>query len=139
MTTKFEGPVKATLGYFALYFIFIIFQVSTKFYLYAKAKPENGKPVSYVKIKYGNTDRLAVTGDRSVGNMLEQAIPFLGSLWLHAVFVDPVVAARYGWLYILFRSIYPIGFYMGLPYILCSTIPGYLIIFSLMWEVWKSI
>ena len=50
------------------------------------------------------------TADRSVGNMLEQSVPFLLAIWLHALAKSPTTAAWYGWLWLLLRALYPLAF-----------------------------
>ena len=148
LAKTFEAPIEATLAYLALYFVFLYFQAGVghlQFYLAkkkaysdAKAKGEKAvEKVSYGKIKYGaqSHDKLSLTAQRTVGNLMEQAIPFLTSLWLHAVFVSPESAANVAWIYIITRSYYPIVFYLGLPYILFSTFPGYGCIFYLLYKL----
>lgn len=41
-----------------------------------------------------------VMADRTLGNFLEQAIPFLTGMWLHAVFVDARVSTALGSLFL---------------------------------------
>ena len=97
LAKTFEAPIKATFAYLVLYFVFLYFQAGVghvQFYLAkkkaqsdAKEKGEKVEKVSYGKIKYGQSnDKLSLTAQRTVGNLMEQAIPFLTSLWLHAVF-----------------------------------------------------
>ena len=129
----YKDPIKVTVSFLGLYYAFLSLQSFSKFYIFNKAKTESkGEKVNFAKIKYGSTDRIALMGDRSVGNLLEQSVPFLTSLWLHAVFVSPQSAATLGWAYLGFRSIYPVVFYKGLPYLFLSTIPGYAIIGALL-------
>ncbi len=139
-TSHYSEPIKVTSAFFILYFSFLTFQSGSKFYLYFKQRGENkdGK-VSFAKIKYGSTDKLAVTADRTVGNLVEQSIPFLAALWMHAVFVSPSSAAAYGWAYLLCRAFYPIVFYLGVPYLFISTIPGYVIIVRLVWACYAAV
>ena len=130
---KFQGPILVTLAYFLMYYAFLFFQSGLKFYLYFKAKnggnKDSEKPkVSFSKIKYQSTERLALVGDRSVGNTLEQLGPFIVGLWLYAVFVSTSTATTLGFLYLIFRLIYPLCFWFGIPWIFISTIPGYAII-----------
>jgi hypothetical protein len=81
LVSKYQGPLRVTICYISLYYIFIIIQVSLKYYAYFQEKSKNDK-IKLADVKY-NTIRnpLVLTGDRSVGNTLEQAIPFLVSLW----------------------------------------------------------
>lgn len=127
---EFQPVIGTTAGFLALYYAFLYAQATTKFYMYFKEKAKNPK-ASLTKIRYASTDLLALTVDRTSGNMVEQAIPFLVSLWLHALFVSPTGAATLGWLWLLFRSIYPFVFYKRGAWLLLSTIPGYVLIFAL--------
>ena len=127
---KVRPVIGTTAGFVALYFAFLYAQATTKFYMYFRDKAKDPK-VSLTKIRYANTTLLALTVDRTSGNMVEQAIPFLVSLWLHAVFVSPTGAATLGWLWLLSRSIYPFVFYSRGHWLLLSTIPGYVLIFML--------
>ena len=72
---------------------------------------------------------------RVQGNMLEQSVPFLASLALHAVLVDATKAAQLGWLWLLSRAIYPFVFAKGPPLLFVSTLPGYGFIGALLWPV----
>lgn len=65
--------------------------------------------------------------------MLEQALPFLAALWLHAAFVDVSTAVWYGWGWMFFRLIYPVCFYYGPPYLFISTLPSYVLMGMLYW------
>ena len=102
----------------------------------AKAKKE-GKDtvVSFKEFKYASTERIPLLLDRTVGNTMEQAIPFLTALWMHAVFVSPDSAGFIGWIYVITRAFYPVGFYFGLPFVLLSTVPGYACIIYLLYTV----
>ena len=109
----------------------------SKFYVHAKYTASDAskddKSKTFVEVKYGNAGgRMGLAADRSVGNMMEQAIPFLVSLWLHALVVGAPSAAQTGWLWIASRAIYPLVFQMGLPYLFLSTIPGYLCILYML-------
>lgn len=129
------------------YYCFLFFQTYSKLYLLSRRarKPDSASggglrtalginPYRYhdaatAAVKYSNThDPLAILGDRMVGNTLEQLVPFLGSLWLYALFVDPERTRLTGAVYITARALYPPLFWAGSPWILLSTIPGYAII-----------
>ena len=73
--------------------------------------------------------------DRTVGNMCEQSVPFLLSLWMHAVFIDGRAAAKLGWAWLCFRALYPAVF--GSLWVFSSTLPRYSIIAALAWPVVK--
>ena len=150
---ELRGVVLGTVLYLSLYlFGFIQFQSYTKFYIYfykykkknLKEKTEDGgtatssstKPstTSFRNVKYYNTtDLLALNGDRTVGNFVEQAIVFLPLLWIHALFVNPQPSLFLCILYTSIRSVYPFVFYT--KYMFLCTIPGYMILFYLMYEI----
>ena len=147
---ELRGAVQGTVLYLCLYLIFFIqFQSYTKFYIYYyKYKNKNSKKTddnlsrqttspgitSFRNVKYYNTtDLLALNGDRTVGNFVEQAILFLPLLWIHALFVDPRSSLSICILYTIIRSVYPFVFYT--KYMFLCTIPGYMILFYLMYEI----
>ena len=139
---ELKGAVQGTLLYLALYlFGFIQFQSYSKIYLFRKKKRESmekkdGAPVSFRAIKYYNSrDRLALAGDRAVGNFGEFAIVFLPLYWMHAVFVDPSQSWMIALLYTVTRSIYPLLMLYFPNYIVVSTAPGYVILAYLKWQV----
>ena len=68
-------------------------------------------------------------------NFLEQSVPFYLGMILHAILVSPNAAAKTGWLWILFRSYYPIAFSYPFPAIFSSTMPGYGCVIYLWWGV----
>ena len=148
---ELRGAVLGTVLYLSLYLIvFIQFQSYTKFYIYySKYKTKNPKEkvdheddkhaataiaTSFRNVKYYNTtDLLALNGDRTVGNFVEQAIVFLPLLWIHAVFVRPESSLFICILYTSIRSIYPLVFYT--KYMFLCTIPGYMILFYMIYEI----
>lgn len=136
----FRDPICATLAWVVMYYIFLYSQSVVTFYLYltAKADEKDDKKVSFGKIKYQSSGKLQLTIQRTVGNTMEQAFPFLMGLWLHAAFVSPSSAASVGYIYVITRSYYPFAFYLGLPYLLLSTVPGYACIFYLFFQVFTS-
>lgn len=142
---EFHGVVKVTMAWFFLYYLFLAFQSFSKFYIYHMlrsntiASKDKNAP-SLHAIKYGDKGgKLGLTSDRTSGNMLEQSVPFLASLWLHAVFVDPAGAERLGYLWLLSRSFYPVVFHLGFPWFLLSTIPGYIFIVMMLYPLVKVI
>ena len=48
-----------------------------------------------------------LAADRAVANTHEQMVPFLLSMWLHAVFVSVSHATALGLVYVVLRAIYP--------------------------------
>lgn len=141
---EFKGAVLGTLLYLSLYlFGFIQFQSYSKFYLWEQKKREakekkkdDDAKVSFRAIKYYNSrDRLALAGDRTVGNFVELALVFLPLYWLHAIFVDPTRSRTIALVYTGARALYPLLMLYRPIWILVSTGPGYVVILYLMWEL----
>ena len=120
----FSPVICVTISFVALLFVFLLGQSFSKIFLFLLARRKDPK-IKFKDVKYSNPARVALTGDRTVGNTLEQTAPFLISLWLCALFHSANVAAFYGWLWLAFRSVYPFCFYFGLPWLFFSTLPGY--------------
>jgi len=51
---------------------------------------------------------MKLVADRTVVNALEQAFPFLLTMWLHALFVNPRTSVVLGSMYVVFRYLYTI-------------------------------
>ena len=122
-----KPAVLGTLLYFGEFTAFMAFQSFSKFYLLQQKRAEaKGKRVAFAAVKYYNgEDHLALTGDRTFGNMCEQALVFLPLFWLHAVFVDPSTSLNIAGTYVAFRSLYPVGFFLKSPLLFVSTVGGY--------------
>jgi hypothetical protein len=84
--------------------------------------------------------------DRTVGNTLEQALPFLVLMWLEAIVVNPRTAMILGWFYVATRFFYPWfwgAFGQFNLLVELATQPNYIIIFyylltvffKCVWEV----
>ena len=136
---KHQPVIIATLLHLLLYFIFLFHQSYTGFVqkalLAAKAKKEGEKPPSLTSIKYGKAGGIPVLrADRAVGNMMEQSIPFLFALWMHAMVVDPVSAANLGFLWLAIRSFYPLVFGRG-AFLFLVTVPNYVIVGALLYPL----
>lgn len=123
----FRPVVLVTVGWSALYFTFLFAQNAAAFWVHkvrredgrkksddAPGSPHSGrKPLEFADVKYGrerSKGGLIFTMDRTVGNMLEQSLPFLLGVWLYALTISPVSAAYYGWAWLGLRALYPIGF-----------------------------
>ena len=134
---EYRGPVEVTCLYFCLYYGFIILQVVLKFGVWENDKKKNDKmDKSFLRLKYHvSTHDLVILADRTIGNMLEQMIPFLSSLWLHALFLSPDSASLYGMIYVCTRAYYPVMFRFGMTYVFLSTVPNYMCIFALITPV----
>eukprot|EP01129_Flabellula_baltica_P014089 TRINITY_DN667_c0_g1_i2.p1 TRINITY_DN667_c0_g1~~TRINITY_DN667_c0_g1_i2.p1 ORF type:complete len:108 (+),score=6.83 TRINITY_DN667_c0_g1_i2:388-711(+) len=68
--------------------------------------------------------------ERTQMNMLEQMPPFLITMWLFSIFVEPVWGAILGLVYTVMRLFYPC-FYPP-PKVFVITLPNYVIIFFYM-------
>ena len=139
MTSNFahmyKEPILVTAVYFTLYYIFLFSQAGISLLRYLLAtKTGNEKEVSLRKLKYSSAenDRLLLTLNRSVGNIMEQMVPFLASLWLHALTLSPRRAAIIGAIYTLLRSFYPFAFYRGIVPLFLVTFPNYFCILYLI-------
>lgn len=132
----FAPVIKVTGAYACLFFTFMMFQSFSKFYVFEeakkKAKKDGSGKVSFKEVKYNSTSGLGFISDRTFLNMLEQCPLFLTGLWMHAIFVSPETAATAGWLYIVFRSMYPFLFPMGMPWFFLSTMPNYMVVWYLI-------
>lgn len=83
---------------------------------------------------------MALRGDRTVGNYLEQGLYYLPLFWLHALFVDPTKSFALAAIYTASRALYPFVFGKRQPVlILLSTVPGYLVNAYLFIELSKSV
>ena len=101
---RFTGPVVVTAVYFCLwYYLLLGLQRGTKYKLQAEYSARGEEFDRYC----GNDGRM-LAADRAVINTQEQMVPFLVSLWLHALFVSPVVASYLGAAYVILRSLYPV-------------------------------
>ena len=114
----------------ALLYIFLFHQSATSFGAHAElrreAKARGEKAPRLAEVKYGGNSGAVLAANRCVGNYLEQLVPFLLSLFGHALFVSANQAAAIGWAWVFFRSYY--GFVFGRPFpaLFTSTIPAYL-------------
>ena len=137
--------VRVTAAFFVLYYILLFVQSYAKIYLLQGGR--SFSPMSYAhvryadravaKVKYHNTGHpLAVASDRAVGNMVEQAVPFLVCLWGRRFVVEGQPShsrwpstSSLGWSYVTLRAIYPVAFCVGHPWLQLVTVPCYLIVF----------
>ena len=137
------APVIIVTGAFiSLLYVFYYAQSLTVNLTFARLRKQNlqSKDKQRVKlddVKYGTAGgRNVLAANRTVGNTLEQAIPFLASLWMHAVFLNVRRATFIGWLYIATRLIYPLVFVLnvktGGAAIFASTLPGYACVLALL-------
>jgi len=85
-----QGVAVVTCAWIAVWYVFIGNQIGVQF----------SSETKEVKDAAGHI------ATRSVGNMMEQGIPFLALLWMQAIFVNPKIAALLGWVYVVFRFLY---------------------------------
>jgi len=111
------GAGLVTCCFFVVWYIMLGNQVGTRF---AQQPPKNAAECKDI-------------ADRCVGNIIEQGVPFLGLLWLQAMFINPLTAKVLGAIYVVTRYLYPIMFGINgefnLTLISFSTQPGYIINF----------
>ena len=134
-----RAAVQVTAAAVCLYYVLLFAQSYCKLYL---LQTSNFSPTSFSGVRYGspavakvkyhnNRDALAILADRSVGNLHEQAWPFLISMWMHALLVDDgrgQITLWFGVIWVLSRAVYPIFFSVGHPWLQCSTVPGYVVV-----------
>jgi hypothetical protein len=118
----------------------MFFQSGSKLYVFFRQKDEasgDKKAVSFAELKYKGAPigtkyhALTLCGDRAIGNMVEQALPFLLALWMHGALVNVNTAAMFGWIWLWLRALYPVVFFIGPPFLYMSTMPGYMCIIAL--------
>lgn len=81
--------------------------------------------------------------DRTVGNLLEWALPFLGFFWMSVVLTNGATVTA-GWVYVAFRALYPflaifqrgVGAEGARTPILLATVPAYI---ALGWMAYAAI
>ncbi len=150
--STYRSPLLVTISYMALYYVFMIYQMVVKFSVYEKEKKKALASSSssssssshhiptFNEVRYNSKDTSLLAADRTVGNCLEQMVPFLMSLWLYSIFISPTEAGTYGIIYVFTRSYYPFVFRMGGIWLLFSTIPNYICIWvmlsKLAWSAW---
>ena len=160
-TKHFRPVVLVTIGWSTLYYCFLQGQSAAAFWVHKLRREEANKKVTarstnvqsssipFAQVKYGrefSSAGLVFTMDRSVGNLLEQSLPFLLALWLNAFIVSPVDAAGLGWSWLFLRALYPIAFahpsmspalwglqrQLGISWITFVTWPSYFIVWSML-------
>lgn len=129
----YMGPIVATAAYFGLwYYLLLGLQRGTKYRLKAEYSAK-GEAFD----RYFGQDRRMLAVDRAVANTQEQMVPFLASLWLHALFVSPGTATVLGGVYVGLRALYPLLLGKQLAgtqskRVFAVTGPAYLIVFYLL-------
>lgn len=99
--------------------------------------------------RYFSRDRKMLGWDRTVGNMLEQSVPFLTLFWLSIFLSDRGGLSHFyvvnaGWIYVSLRAMYPVLWFSGgggttgtTSIIWRVTFPMYLVIIFLAGNVTK--
>eukprot|EP00966_Prymnesium_polylepis_P007561 173494-Prymnesium_polylepis.1 len=108
------GPVLVTLGWLHTHYNALGAQVKVK--MAGPAADEQATKIA----------------ERSVYNGLEQGVPFLVLVWLHAALVDAATATSVGGSYVGLRLLYPAAYaYYGEFSMLCElvTLPNYCALF----------
>eukprot|EP00466_Bigelowiella_natans_P004912 jgi/Bigna1/81098/fgenesh1_pg.77_\ len=103
---EFVGPGIVTFAYLSVYYGFLLNAAFTKRVLERRYKAEDKK-----FDRYFGQDRVMLRADRIHLNTLEHMVPFLGMMWLHAVFVDVRSATLAGSIGTIARALYP--FFLG--------------------------
>lgn len=102
--STYQGPIVATAAFLGLWYALLMgLQSRTKYKLQAEYAARGE-----VFDRYFGQDPRMLAADRAVINTQEQMVPFLASLWLHAVFVSPTHATWLGLAYVVLRAIYPL-------------------------------
>eukprot|EP00980_Cylindrotheca_fusiformis_P008582 scaffold1823_cov108-Cylindrotheca_fusiformis.AAC.3 len=145
-TAGYDAPASTSKDYVPIFlvsvasvcFLYALFYVQsyTAFSEFARMSKEykekkTDKKPSLVGIKYGSESMAMLAIDRTVGNLMEQMIPFLLSLFGYATFVSAGGAAKIGWLWIFFRSYYIFVFKKGIL-LFSSTMPAYCCIWFML-------
>ena len=136
---NFAATISTSLLWVLLFTLFIMHESASTFITLAKLKAEakkNGKkPPSFASVKYGSSGGLPILrAKRTTGNFLEQSLPFLLGVWLHAFFVSPYTAGLYGWCWLSVRSFYPLVYGRG-GALFAVTVPNYVLIGMLFYPL----
>ena len=132
LITNYSGPILVTVLYLVFwYYLLLIVQRGTKYRLKEKYEKQ-GREFD----RYFGQDNEMLSADRAVINTQEQMVPFLLSMWLHAIFVSVSVATILGVIYVVIRASYPILLgnevsKIQTKRVYFATLPGYLIVFYL--------
>ena len=98
-----RGPIAVTALYFALWYALLFgLQTRTKYRL---RREYAARGLEFDRYRSGDPEMLKA--DRAVQNTHEQMVPFLLSMWLHAVFVSVSHATVLGLGYVVLRAVYP--------------------------------
>jgi len=150
---KFGPVIIASTAWAALYNSFLQAQAASIFWVHQqlreKGNASSGNGSGHGGSAWGSlatrTNPAARRGlifslDRTVGNMLEQSVPFLMALWLNAAVNSPRSAAHLGWAWLALRACYPLAFHrkplpgarFGVSSLSLITYPSYALICALL-------
>lgn len=120
---RFRPVVLVSLAWAALYFCFLQGQSASAFWVHQQlreAGAKGGAPApAWASLKYDRSQQrrgLIFVMERTVGNYVEQSLPFLLGLWMNAAIATPADAAKLGWTWLLLRCCYPLCFAHQLPH-----------------------
>ncbi|MEM6991637.1 MAG: MAPEG family protein [Myxococcota bacterium] len=128
-----KGPVVVTAAYFCLwYYLLLGLQRGVKY----KLRDEYAARGEAFDRYFGQDPRMLAV-DRVVINTQEQMVPFLVSMWMHALLVSPTHATVLGLAYVALRGLYPalLGTRVSKLQsrrVVVATIPCYLIVVYLL-------
>ncbi|CAM9353492.1 unnamed protein product [Hapterophycus canaliculatus] len=106
--------VYVTAGFVSVFYACIVGQARAKHKIAASYRARGERFERY----YNVADKAMLAWDRIVGNLLEQAMPFLTLFWVNiglaalglTSYTRVTVA---GWIYVLFRALYPVAWLSG--------------------------
>merc|ERR1712113_1161508 len=100
---EYSLVVGATVAYFLMWYGFLCHQMIMRGSASQRAE---SKGINLTRFDYRFADW--EMADRTLLNAQEQMVPFLLPMWLYAVFCNPHAAGVLGYIYVLFRFLYPI-------------------------------
>jgi len=126
----FASAARVTTAYAILFSGVILWQGMNKLRMTAKAFSKKEAFDRY-------NDKRMLPYDRTVGNFMEWATPFLCLFWISMI-VTSGATAKWGWVYVAARAFYPfmavtgkgIGTMGAKAPILLATVPGYVALVS---------
>ncbi|CAM9312744.1 unnamed protein product [Ectocarpus sp. 4 AP-2014] len=106
--------VYVTAAFVLVFYACIIGQTSAKWKVAASYKARGERFERYYNVK----DKAMLAWDRIVGNLLEQAMPFLTLFWLNIGLAalgatSHTGVAVAGWIYVVFRALFPVMWLSG--------------------------
>ncbi|MCB9684966.1 MAG: MAPEG family protein [Alphaproteobacteria bacterium] len=102
--SPYAGPIAVTTATLLLWYGLLMGLQSRTKYRLRSEYAARGESFD----RYFGQDRRMLAADRAVANTQEQLLPFLVSLWLHAVFVSTTSATALGAVWVLLRAAYPL-------------------------------